>query len=270
MKNGLKRVIMWVLIAAFALGSAADGSAARAVDYSKYSNTKKSWYIMRQDKHKASGGADSASNLKKYDAYYYDNKTKDKVMYFCFDCGYEAGYTKGMLDVLKKHDVKATFFVTKAFVEEQPKLCKRMKKEGHIVGSHTMNHPSIPGISLSRLKKEIKGLESLFKKKTGYELDKFIRPPMGPYSNRTLKYIKDMGYKTIFWSIAYMDYDVNKQPGKTYVVDHFKKYYHKGAITLTHNTSKSNAQALDDVLTFLEGKGYGFRTVYELECSNNK
>lgn len=265
MKNGLNRVVALALAVVFVLGTASNGSTAKAANYGKYSNSKKSWYIMRQDKHKASGGADSASNLRKYDAYYYDNKTKDKVMYFGFDCGYEAGYTKGMLDVLKKHNVKATFFVTKAFVEDQPKLCKRMKKEGHIVGSHTMNHPSIPSVSLSRLKKEVRGLESLFKKKTGYELDKFFRPPMGEYSNRTIKYVQDMGYKTIFWSLTYVDYDVNKQPGKAYVVDHFKKYYHKGAITLTHNTSKSNSQALDDVLTFLEGKGYKFRTVAELE-----
>ena len=265
MKKGLKRVIALVLVAVFALGITANGNVAAAADYSKYSNSKKSWYIMRQDKHKVSGGADSAANLKKYDAYYYDKKAKDKEMYFCFDCGYEGGYTKGMLDVLKKHNVKATFFVTKAFVEEQPKLCKRMKKEGHIVGNHTLNHPSIPAVSLSRLKSEVKGLEKLFKQKTGYKLDKFFRPPMGEYSSRTLKYVKDMGYKTIFWSLTYMDYDVNNQPGKTYVVNHFKKYHHKGAITLTHNTSKSNAEALDDVLTYLEDKGYVFKTVDELE-----
>ena len=220
---------------------------------------------MRKDNHKVSSGADTAANLKKYNAYYYDKKTKDKVMYICFDCGYELGYTKGILDVLKKHDVKASFFVTKAFVESEPKLCKRMKKEGHVVGNHTLNHPSLPSISISKLKKEVRGLEDLFEEKTGYELDKFIRPPKGEDSNRVLKVLKDMDYTSIFWSLTYMDYDVNKQPGKSYVVNHFKKYYHKGAITLTHNTSKSNAEALDDVLTFLEGKGYRFATLDELQ-----
>ena len=128
-----------------------------------------------------------------------------------------------------------------------------------------MNHPSLPSVSEKKLKSEVNGLAKLFKEKTGYRLDKYIRLPMGEYSNRVLKILSDMGYKSIFWSIAYMDYDVNKQPGKSYVVDHFKKYYHKGAITLTHNTSKSNAEALDDVLTYLEKKGYRFATLDELK-----
>lgn len=236
-----------------------------ATDYSKYSGTKKSWYMMRNDKHKAPGGPDKASKLRKYGAYYYDSKTKDKVIYFTFDCGYELGYTKGILKVLKKHGAKATFFVTKGFVNQAPKLCKKMKKEGHFVGNHTLNHLSLPTLSVDKLKQEVNGLADLFKKKTGYELDKYIRPPMGEYSNRVLKILNDMGYKTFFWSIAYMDYDVNKQPGKQYVIDHFNKYYHKGAITLTHNTSKSNAEALDTVLTNLEKKGYRFGTLDELQ-----
>lgn len=265
MRGKFTRIIAVIMAAVFIMGMAGSAdSVFAAKKYNKYSNTKKSWYIMRRDKHKVSGGAETASKLKKYNAYYYDNKTKEKVMYICFDCGYENGYTKGILDVLKKHDAKASFFVTKAFVNSETKLCKRMKKEGHVVGNHTMNHPSIPTISISRLKSEVTGLEELFEEKTGYELDKFIRPPMGQFSNRTLKVLKDMGYTSIFWSLTYMDYDVNKQPGKSYVVNHFKKYYHKGAITLTHNISKSNAEALDEVLTFLEGKGYRFATLEEL------
>lgn len=235
-----------------------------ATDYKKYSNSKKSWYISRQDKHKVSGGADTAKNLAKYNAYYY-NKTKEKVMYFCFDCGYDNGNTKSILDTLKKHNVKASFFVTKQFITTSSKLCKRMKKEGHLVGNHTMNHPSMPSLSVDGIKKEVNGLAGYFKNKTGYELDPFIRPPMGQYSNRVLKVFKDMGYTSIFWSIAYADYDEKKQPGKAYVVDHFKKYYHKGAITLTHITSSSNAQALDEVLTNLEGKGYRFGLLDELD-----
>lgn len=264
MSNRLKRLLAVVFIAVFTINLTAVYSSA-AVDYSKYSGTKKSWYIMRQDKHKPSSGADTAKKLSKYNAYYYDNKTKEKVMYLCFDCGYELNYTKGILDVLKKHNAKATFFVTKQYIKTSAKLCKRMKKEGHMVGNHTMSHPSLPTLSVDGIKKEVNGLADYFKKKTGYTLDPYIRPPMGQYSNRTLKVLKDMGYKSIFWSIAYADYDQNKQPGKSYVVDHFKKYYHKGAITLTHITSSSNAQALDDVLTFLEGKGYKFELLDKLQ-----
>lgn len=265
MKQIIKKIICLAIAAAVMTANFNNMAMAKTkTDYSKYSNSKKSWYISRQENHKHSGGADSAKNLKKYNAYYYDSKTKDKVMYFAFDCGYENGYTGKILDILKEHDVKATFFVTKGFVESNPKLCKRMKKEGHIVGNHTLNHPSLPSKSVSSIKKEVKGLEKLFKEKTGYKLDKFIRPPMGEFSSRVLKVLEDMGYTTIFWSIAYFDYDPAKQPGKQYVVDHFKKYYHKGAITLTHNVSKSNTEALDDVLTYLEKKGYSFPGVDSL------
>ncbi len=252
------------LLTAAVLAGCVSNNALAKTDYNKYSNTKKSWYIMRQDKHKPSGGADTAKNLLKYNAYYYDSKAKDKVMYFAFDCGYENGYTGKILDVLKEHDVKAAFFVTKGFVDSNPKLCKRMKKEGHLVGNHTLYHPSLPSKSVKGIRKEVRGLEKLFKEKTGYELDKFIRPPKGEFSSRVLKVLQKMGYTTIFWSMAYYDYDPAKQPGKNYVVEHFKKYYHKGAITLTHNISKSNTEALGDVLTFLEGKGYRFAALNEL------
>lgn len=225
-------------------------------DYSQYSNTKKSWFVKRQGDHQPPEGAATAKELAGYQAYYYDNKTKDQVMYLTFDCGYENGYTGKLLDTLKKHDVKAIFFVTKHYVQSQPELCRRMKEEGHLVGNHTMNHPSLPDRSVTQIKNELQGLETVFKEKTGYQLDKFFRPPMGEYSNRVLKIAQDLGYQTVFWSMVYYDYDVNKQPGKQYVIDHFKKYNHQGAIALMHNVSKSNAEALDTVLTDLEKQGY--------------
>ncbi len=228
----------------------------KAADYNNYSNVKKSWFIKRNTDHKPSSGAMSAADLEQYRAFYYDSHAKENVMYLTFDCGYENGYTAKILDVLKKHDVKAVFFVTKHFVRSQPGLCKRMKEEGHLVGNHTMNHPSLPQKSVSQIQNEVKGLEEFFKEQTGYELDKFFRPPMGEYSNRVLKVVKDMGYTTVFWSLAYSDYDPAKQPGKQYVIDHFKKYYHKGGIALMHNISASNAEALDDVLSFLKKQNY--------------
>lgn len=229
---------------------------AAETDYSRYSNTKKSWFFRRNADHQPSEGAVTAKTLATYHAFYYDNKTREKVIYLTFDCGYENGYTGKLLDTLKKHDVKAVFFVTKHFVRSQPELCKRMKEEGHLVGNHTMNHPSLPDKSVSQIQSEIRGLEQIFKEETGYQLDKFFRPPMGEYSDRVLKIASDMGYTTVFWSMAYGDYDPEKQPGKQYVIDHFKKYYHMGAIPLMHNISKSNAEALDEVLRFLKKQGY--------------
>lgn len=228
----------------------------KAADTTGYSNAKKSWYFKRNTEHQPSSGADSNEKLNGYRAYYYDSRTKEKVMYLTFDCGYENGYTAKLLDILKKHDVKALFFVTKHFVKSQPALCKRMKEEGHLVGNHTMNHVDLPTKSVSQIQNEVKGLEEIFQQETGYELDKYLRPPMGEYSDRVLKIVKDMGYTTVFWSMAYYDYDPAKQPGKQYVIDHFKKYYHKGAIALMHNISRSNAEALDEVLKFLKKQGY--------------
>lgn len=238
--------------------------AAQSTDYSKYSNTQYGWYIIRKTGHqKAGGGIPAGLKLSDYDAYYMNAKTKEKVIYLTFDCGYENGYTKKILKTLKKHKAKAVFFVTKPFIESNPDLVKQMKKEGHFVGNHTTTHPSLPGKSVSGIKKELKDCAAAFKKATGYTMDPFMRPPMGNYSKRTLKVIQDLGYKTFFWSIAYYDYDVNNQPGKAYVVNHFKENYHKGALPLIHNTSKSNCEALDDVLTFLETKKYRFGTVDE-------
>lgn len=266
MNNLIKKATLLLLVAGICVGMLTDPflpggcdpfiAQAKTTDYSRYSNAKKSWFIKRGTDHKPSEGAVTAKNLETYQAYYYDAKTKEKVLYLTFDCGYENGYTGKLLDVLKKHDVKAIFFVTKHFVKSQPKLCKRMKDEGHLVGNHTMNHPSLPTKSVTQIQNEIKGLEQIFKEETGYPLDKYFRPPMGEFSDRVLKVAQDMGYTTVFWSMAYYDYDPANQPGKQYVIDHFKKYYHNGAIPLMHNISKSNAEALDEVLKYLKKQGY--------------
>lgn len=241
-----------------------EAAPAKETDYSQYSNTKYGWYIIRKKNHEKAGGGIAADlKLSDYHAYYINANTNERVMYLSFDCGYENGYTEKILKTLKKHHAKAIFFVTKPFIESNPELVKQMKKEGHLVGNHTSTHPSLPDKSVTDIKKEIKECEETYKKVTGYKIDPFIRPPMGDYSKRCLKVIKDLGYRTIFWSMAYYDYDVNNQPGKEYVVNHFKENYHKGAIPLIHNTSKSNCDALDDVLTFLEKKKYRFGTLDE-------
>ena len=266
MKKITQKMIAFLLVICIGMtmlaGHASVGSCgpmvvqAKKTDYSRYSNSKKSWFVKRASDHQPSEGAVSAKSLATYNAYYYDYKTKDKVIYLTFDCGYENGYTGRILDILKKYDVKAVFFVTKHFVKSQPELCKRMKEEGHLVGNHTMNHPSLPTKSVSQIRNEVRGLEQIFKEETGYQLDKYFRPPMGEFSDRILKVVQDMGYTTVFWSMAYYDYDPAKQPGKQYVIDHFKKYYHKGAIPLLHNISKSNTEALNEVLKFLKKQGY--------------
>lgn len=236
-------------------------------DYSAVPTKKYSWYIVR-DKNHGMSGCDNSFPLEQYDAYYVDRicaEKGEKVMYLTFDCGYENGYTDQMLDVLKKHDAKGCFFVTMTYIRDNPDIVKRMKEEGHQVGNHTVHHPCMPEKSVEEQKSELKECSDFMRNETGYEMDMYFRPPSGEYSEQVLQLAKDMGYKTIFWSMAYLDYDVNNQPGADYVIDHFAKYYHPGAIPLIHNVSSSNAQALDTVLTNLEKEGYEFRSLNEMK-----
>lgn len=221
------------------------------------------WWLKRNENHQTPEVSDYI-DLSKYDAYYVNPKCKKKKIFLTFDCGYENGFTPKILDVLKKQKVVAAFFVTKPFIREGRELIRRMKKEGHIVGNHTVHHKSMPTLSDRDNKQEIIDCAEYCKEATGYEMDHFIRPPMGEYNEKTLKLTKSMGYKTIFWSMAYVDFDVNKQPGKQYVVEHFKKYTHNGAIPLMHNVSQSNAEALDEVITNLKKEGYQFESLKNL------
>ena len=221
------------------------------------------WWLKRNENHQTPEVSDYI-DLSKYDAYYVNPKCKKKKIFLTFDCGYENGFTPKILDVLKKQKIVAAFFVTKPFIREGRELVRRMKKEGHIVGNHTVHHKSMPTLSDRDNKQEIIDCAEYCKEATGYEMDHFIRPPMGEYNEKTLKLTKSMGYKTIFWSMAYVDFDVNKQPGKQYVVEHFKKYTHNVAIPLMHNVSQSNAEALDDVITNLKKEGYQFESLKKL------
>ncbi len=234
-------------------------------NYEQYSNEKFSWWFRRNENHKPSGSGESFP-IEEYSAYYLDRTAteEDKVFYVTFDCGYENGFTLSILDTLKEKDVKAIFFVTKDFVVKNPEYVKRMKEEGHLVGNHTVRHLSSPTLTPEELAEELYGVAIAMEEKTGYSIDPFFRTPMGEYSERVLKVVQDMGYTSAFWSIAYYDYDVNNQPGKDYVVDHFNTYHHNGCIALIHNISESNTQALGDVLDLLREAGYRFGTLTEL------
>lgn len=236
-----------------------------SADAAALSNEKKSWWIKRKENNEQSE-AQNEIDLAKYDAFYVDTKNKDKkVMYLTFDCGYDNGYTEPMLDILKKHKAYAIFFVTQTYIRDNVEIVKRMKKEGHLVGNHTVKHKSMPDMSERDIKEELITCADYCKEATGYEMDPYVRPPMGEYSERTLQICKNLGYKTVFWSMAYLDYEVDNQPGSDFVIDHFEKYYHNGAIPLLHNVSKSNAEALDTVLTNLEKKGFTFENVDKIE-----
>lgn len=209
-------------------------------------------------------GNATQEELKEYDAYFVGDKNK-KVIYLTFDCGYENGNTEAILDALKKHNVEATFFVVGNFLETSPDIVKRMVKEGHTVGNHTYHHPDMSSISdMKSFKEEMEGVSDLYKKITGKEMVKYYRPPQGKYSVENLKMAKELGYKTFFWSLAYVDWNVDAQPTKEEAFEKLTGRIHPGAIVLLHNTSKTNGEILDELLTKWEEMGYTFEPLKNL------
>ena len=196
--------------------------------------------------------------LKQYDAYYRDD-TGDKILYLTFDAGYENGNTAAILDALKKHDAPATFFVVGNYLTSSPDLVKRMQEEGHTVGNHTFHHPDMSAIStLEDFAKELQDVETLYEEITDQPLTKFYRPPQGKYSENNLKMARELGYRTFFWSLAYVDWYEDDQPSKEEAFDKLLSRIHPGAIVLLHSTSSTNAQILDELLTRWEEMGYTF------------
>lgn len=209
-------------------------------------------------------GNATADELKKYDAYYIGDTGK-KVIYLTFDAGYENGYTAQILDALKKHNVQATFFLVGNYIESSPDLVKRMVEEGHNVGNHTYNHPNMSSISTKdSFCKELESLEKLFEETTGQKMCKFYRPPQGKYSTSNLQMAKDMGYKTFFWSLAYVDWYKDKQPTKEEAFKKLLGRIHPGAIVLLHSTSKTNAEVLDELIGKWKEMGYTFGNLKDL------
>ena len=202
-------------------------------------------------------GTESADVMKKYDAYYV-GQSEEKKIYLTFDCGYENGNTPAILEALKKHKAKATFFVVGHFLKENPDLIKQIVKEGHTIGNHTYNHPNIVGMGKEKFYEEMAAVEELYKEITGKEMTKYYRPPQGKYDVENLKLAKERGYKTFFWSLAYVDWNVDAQPTKEEAFDKLLTRIHPGAVVLLHNTSKTNGEILDELLSKWEEMGYTF------------
>ena len=209
-------------------------------------------------------GNASAEELKKYNAYFIGDTTQNTI-YLTFDCGYENGNTEPILDALKKHDVKATFFVVGNFLETSPEIVKRMIAEGHTVGNHTYHHLDMSSISsMDAFKKETQDVENLFEQITGTPITKFYRPPQGKYNIENLKMAQELGYHTFYWSLAYVDWYQDIQPTKDEAFGKLLKRIHPGAIVLLHSTSSTNAQILDELLTKWEEMGYTIKPLTEL------
>ena len=206
------------------------------------------------------GNAGSAQ-LAQYDAVYLGDPAQ-KVIYLTFDAGYENGCTEKILDVLKAHEVKAAFFLVGNYIQQNADLVRRMVREGHIVGNHTMHHPDMSKIAdKAAFAKELSDLEALHKEVTGEQMPKYYRPPQGCYSEENLRMAKELGYKTVFWSLAYVDWNNDSQPTAKQAFDKLLPRIHNGAVVLLHSTSTTNAQILDELLTRWKDMGYSFGTV---------
>ncbi len=228
------------------------------------SNKKIGWGIKRNDNNEQPDlGKTNKEILDKYSGIAMGN-SNDKYVYLTFDEGYEAGYTSKLLDILKENDVKAAFFITAHYLNTQPELVKRMIDEGHIVGNHTVNHKSMPDLDDNKIKEEIMNLHTAVYEKFNYEM-KYIRPPMGEFSERTLDIIKNLGYTTTMWSLAYDDWDENKQGREEYGKNKVLSNIHNGAIILLHANSKDNCNILDSVINEIKQKGYEFKTLNEFK-----
>lgn len=225
------------------------------------------WGLGFGESGKCPTGNCSAEELAKYNAYYVGN-TEEKIIYLTFDCGYENGNTEAILDALKKHDAPATFFVVGHFLETAPDLVKRMVAEGHTVGNHTYHHPDMSKISdTAAFQKEMDDVRSIYKEVVGEEMPMYYRPPQGKYSIDNLQMAKDLGYSTFFWSLAYVDWNVDNQPTHEEAFNKLTKRVHPGAIVLLHNTSKTNGEILDELLEEWEDMGYTFGTLEELTAA---
>ena len=209
-------------------------------------------------------GTVTAEKLAEYNAYFCGD-AEEKILYLTFDCGFENGNTEAILDALKKHNVKATFFVVGHYLESAPELVKRMVEEGHTVGNHTYHHPDMSQISdLASFQKELDDVAAKYQEVTGQEMEMYYRPPQGKYSTENLQMAEDLGYSTFFWSLAYVDWYQDKQPTHAEAFDKLTKRVHPGAIVLLHNTSKTNGEIMDEILTKWEEMGYSFGTLEEL------
>jgi peptidoglycan-N-acetylmuramic acid deacetylase len=219
-----------------------------------------SWGILRNKEGETPFADPGAPEiLEKYGGIYIGDTTK-KEIFLTFDEGYENGYTPKILDVLRENSAKAVFFITGPYLKEHQDLVRRMVEEGHIVGNHTIHHPSLPEKQDAEIEEEVLGLDRAFYEKFGIHMN-YLRPPMGEYSKRSLEITSKLGYCNVFWSFAYDDWHRNTVRGPEYAYDIIMRNIHNGAILLLHAVSKDNADALDSVIKEIRRRGYEIGSV---------
>ena len=266
LKNSFFLRFLLLMVTAFILGSMLGvftGQIPRSQETSSAAQSTGGGLSFQEEGKRPAGNA-SIDDLKQYNAYYASD-TDQKIIYLTFDAGYENGNTPAILDALKKHQAPAVFFVVGNFIKDNPDLIRRILADDHIIGNHTMTHPDLPQISsMDAFQKELQDVEELYTSLTGEAMTKFYRPPRGIYSTENLSMAKELGYSTFFWSLAYVDWIQDQQPSREEAFQKLLTRIHPGAIVLLHNTSSTNAEILDELLTKWEEMGYEFHSLKEL------
>ena len=226
------------------------------------SNTKIEWGIKKKDNNEQPElGQKNVELINKYNGIAIGNN-EDKNIYLTFDLGYEAGYTSKILDTLKEKNVQGAFFITAHYLNTEPELVKRMIDEGHIVGNHTVNHKSMPDLSDDEINSELMKLNQSLYKKFGYEM-KYMRPPKGEFSERTLSITESLGFKTVMWSFAYVDWNEDSQPNQDEALNRILSNLHNGEIMLLHATSKTNSEIMGQIIEGTQNQGFQFKSLDE-------
>ena len=255
-KRNLRLIVCFTLLAAALAGACAVfGGKAVAVG---------SWGLSFQTEGETPVASASQTVLSQYNAAFVGN-TEEPVLYLTFDAGYENGCTAQILDVLKDHQVPAAFFLVGNYLQRNPDLVSRMVDEGHIVGNHTWSHPDMSKIKdRDAFARELRQVEDLYREITGQDMQNYYRPPQGIYSVENLEMARDLGYRTVFWSLAYVDWNNDAQPTPEQAFSKLIPRIHNGAVVLLHSTSRTNAAILDELLTKWKDLGYSFAPIEEL------
>ena len=225
------------------------------------------WYLKHNKGKRPHFPQEAESITRDYDAYFIDEKTSkngEKKIYLTFDCGYENGNVERVLDVLKENNVPAAFFLLDNIIIKNSDLVVRMADEGHLVCNHTKNHKNLSSATKEEIERNLTALEKIYEEKCNRKMAKYFRFPEGSYSLEALKSVQSLGYKTIFWSFAYDDWDDSRQPNNKHAIKKILDNTHEGAVILLHPTSKTNAEILPTIIDCWRDAGYTFGTLDEL------
>ncbi|MDD3049338.1 MAG: DUF5011 domain-containing protein [Bacilli bacterium] len=235
-------------------------------DYDDYDNTAMEWWFNKSEDHQRNTAAWSKKQIKQFASYYIGED--EKVIYLTFDeGGSDQTYIKEIANVLNRYEIQGTFFLTRNYILNEADFIRELIASGHVIGNHTRNHLNMSSLanasSVDEFVEEVTSVEKAYMEVSGQEMIKVFRFPKGEASERSMKMLQDLGYKTFFWSHAYYDYGPELSYQDAYKAMH--NYYHNGAIYLIHPNNKGNYVALEDFIKEMLDMGYKFKTVDQIK-----